>query len=131
MVLTELAITQAPMHQHNEINILEELGTLFRATPLSGFPDYYQNPLLTLFFSAIFEHGIPAGPVCARQFSGNPDQRDSGYYSTSSNMKTLEKFNTIELSEFERNETFGGFGLIFVAFMIGVGLAYYEQRIKV
>jgi hypothetical protein len=80
--------------------------------------------LPSLFFNAIFEHGFRPDPTCARQFSGNPNQRDSGYYSNLIYMKTLEKFNTTELSEVEMNQTSGGLGILVLAFVIGLIIAY-------
>ena len=45
-------------------------------------------------------------------------------------MKKLENFSVSELSASEMNETGGGFGLLFIAFHLGLALAYYEDRVK-
>ena len=45
-------------------------------------------------------------------------------------MNQLENFSTRELSASEMTETSGGFGLLFIAFHLGLALAYYEERVK-
>jgi hypothetical protein len=45
-------------------------------------------------------------------------------------MNNLENLGTSEMDEPDMKRTNGGFGLLLIAFNLGLALAYYEVRIK-